>query len=275
MRMAASRKEAPPMRDLPRLYLFKLSHFCEKARWACDRKGMAYETVTVLPGMHLVTMRRVAPRRTVPVWVEDGQVIQGSSEIIDYLDVRYPEAPLTPEEPAARAEALRWESLLDKELGKTVRRVFYYHALQDRRYLANQYNHGGPTWGPWFYALTMPLILRGVRSLYDVSAESAARDLTRIEAVFAQLDAHLAERRYLAGDRFSRADLTLAALAAPLVYPSGHPEESSWRRTPPTAWVEQTQRFRDSLTAQRVRELYRLERKPRARSVSASSDGKT
>jgi glutathione S-transferase len=201
--------------------------------------------------------------------VEDGQVIQGSTEIIDHLDVRYPEGPLTPQEPAARAEALRWESLLDQEIGKTVRRVFYYHALQDRRYLASQYNHGGPAWAPWFYALAMPLLLRGVRSLYDVSPESAARDLTRIEAVFAQLDGHFAERHYLAGDSFSRADLTLAALAAPLVYPSGHPEESSWRRTPPSAWVEQTQRFRDSLTAERVRELYRLERKPRPRSASA------
>jgi glutathione S-transferase len=272
--MAASRKEAPPMRELPRLYLFKLSHFCEKARWACDRKGMTYETVTVLPGMHLVTMRRVAPRRTVPVWVEDGQVIQGSSEIIDYLEVRYPDAPLTPADPAARAEALRWEPVLDQELGKTARRVFYYHALQDRRFLASQYNHGGPAWGAWFYALALPLILRGVRSLYDVSPESAARDLTRIEAVFAQLDRHFAERPYLAGDRFSRADLTLAALAAPFVYPSGHPEESSWRRTPPAAWVEQTQRLRDSLTAERVREFYRLERKPRARSAFAASDGK-
>ena len=39
------------MSDLPRLYVFNLSHFSEKARWACERKGLRFQLVPLLPGL--------------------------------------------------------------------------------------------------------------------------------------------------------------------------------------------------------------------------------
>jgi glutathione S-transferase len=240
--------------------VFTVSHFCEKARWACDRKGMPYRLVTLLPGPHLLTVRRFARRSEVPLLVHGSRVIQGSSSIIDYLDASYPNPPLTPADPEAAAEARAWEALLDRELGETMQRMFYQGALQNHAYLAARYAQGGPFWSSWFYALALPPILRAACKKYKVTPENAAHDPVRLESLFARLDRHFATRRYLAGEHFSRADLTLAALAAGLVHPPEHPAGRFPSRDSPSQWTEQLQRFRDSATAERVRELYRSER---------------
>ncbi|MEY2929292.1 MAG: hypothetical protein RL033_41, partial [Pseudomonadota bacterium] len=119
---------------------------------------------------------------------------------------------------------------------------------------------GGPSWANGFYLLTLPLILPRLRSKLQIDEPSAQRDLQRLRALFQRLDRHFASRRYLAGDAFSRADLTLAALAAGMFRPPEHPAQQHARGTLP-AWVELTKPFRDTLTAERVLELYRTERR--------------
>jgi len=249
--------------SVPRLYVFTLSHFCEKARWACDRKGLRYRLIPLLPGAHVFTMWRLGRKSHVPLLLHGSRAIQDSSGIIDYLDATYPDAPLTPTDPAAAAEAREWESWLDRELGETTRRLFYFHALQDSAFLAEEYARGGPGWASWFYALALPTIRRAVAKMYDVTAASAARDLARLNAAFARLDAHFAQRRYLAGERFSRADLTLASLAAGIFRPVEHPGRQYRNRRSLPGWLEQTRHLQESATAERVRELYRNERQAR------------
>ncbi|MBK6811361.1 MAG: glutathione S-transferase N-terminal domain-containing protein [Sandaracinaceae bacterium] len=70
------------------LYIFPISHFSEKARWACDHHGVAYELVRCVPGPHVATMKRLGVKRTtVPVLTcADGPPIQGSGRIIAHLD---------------------------------------------------------------------------------------------------------------------------------------------------------------------------------------------
>ena len=79
-----------------KLLEFPHSHYCEKARWALDYKGIPFQPVPLLPGFHVITVRRYAPDTSVPVFLSDERVVQGSSEIIDYLENKYPSRPLTP-----------------------------------------------------------------------------------------------------------------------------------------------------------------------------------
>jgi len=37
---------------LPQLYVFAISHYCEKARWALDYPAVDYELMYLAPGMH-------------------------------------------------------------------------------------------------------------------------------------------------------------------------------------------------------------------------------
>lgn len=70
-----------------KLYQFCISHYCEKVRWALDYKGVNYQAVNLLPGQHVKTIRELTgAESSVPVLEHDGQIIQGSGQILDYLD---------------------------------------------------------------------------------------------------------------------------------------------------------------------------------------------
>src|SRR5882762_1573570 len=45
-----------------KLYDFRSSHYSEKARWALDFKGIPYAPRHLLPGFHMRTTRKLAPR---------------------------------------------------------------------------------------------------------------------------------------------------------------------------------------------------------------------
>jgi glutathione S-transferase len=237
-----------------------VSHYCERAAWACDLKGFAYEQVALLPGLHLLSVRRLAPETHLPILVDQGRVIQDSGRIIEYLDGACPGEPLTPEDAEQRRAAEQWERELDGSLGAASRRVFYHHTLDRPDFLVAEYCRGAPFWARTVYPFMFPRVARVVRAKYGVEPGRVERDLEGMRAMFARLDRELAERPFLVGDRFTRADLTLASLIAPLIRPSGHPIEWADERSYPRSYVEATRPFGETLTAERVREWYRTRR---------------
>ena len=63
-----------------KLYQFAISHYCEKIRWALDYKGLNHVTVSLLPGQHVKTVRKLTGKASsVPVLDHDGQIVQGSA----------------------------------------------------------------------------------------------------------------------------------------------------------------------------------------------------
>jgi glutathione S-transferase len=103
------------------LYDFTFSHYSEKARWALDFKGVPYVPRHLLPGFHLLATRKLAPRSFVPILKTDDAVIQGSAEIINFLDRTFPGRSLTPPDPKDASSAIEWEKYLDEEIGVTLR----------------------------------------------------------------------------------------------------------------------------------------------------------
>jgi glutathione S-transferase len=89
------------------LYQFTFSHYCEKARWALDCKGVRYKAVNLLPGLHVKVANKLAPGPALPVMVlDDGKAIQDSTAIISFLDERYVDRPLAPRDCEQAREAL-------------------------------------------------------------------------------------------------------------------------------------------------------------------------
>ena len=116
---------------------------------------------------------------------------------------------------------------------------------------------GGPWWGRGFYALALPLILKAIKRMYGISPEVGREDLARLGELFERVDAHLGSRRYLVGDSFTRADLTFAALAAPLLHPAGHPVQWPTSQLLPAQLAEEVAPFNTTRTADYVRRMYR------------------
>jgi glutathione S-transferase len=209
-----------------RLYTFNISHFAEKGRWALDRTGVRYEERVLLPGPHVPTIRRLGQGATsVPALVDDGRAIQGSTRIIDYVDEHFldPGDRLTPAEPELEEQARELEHWLDAEIGETGRRFFYHHALPHRELVGALFTQRGPWWGGMFCRFAYPVVSQRIREMYDINATTAAADAERLMVAYRRLDDMLARGPYLVGDRFTRADLTLAALTAPMWRPPEHP----------------------------------------------------
>jgi len=92
-----------------RLYGYWRSSAAYRARIALALKGIAYESVEVnlLAGEQRDDAYRASnPQGLVPALEIDGEVIGQSLAIIDYLDALYPDPPLVPRDPLARARVL-------------------------------------------------------------------------------------------------------------------------------------------------------------------------
>jgi glutathione S-transferase len=206
------------MASLPRLITIPLSHFCEKARWALDRTGVAYREEPHLPLIHRLHTTRVGCR-SVPVLVVGSQAIRDSHSILQWAAGQASDRGLYPAEEAMRARVIEIERYADRELGPHVRRWAYSYLLADPLLLLPCFSRGVTQ----IERLIAPLVVLAVRPLirrgYSIDRATGRASLTRAAAAMEQIGTWLADgRRYLVGDRFTAADLAVASLAAPLVY---------------------------------------------------------
>jgi glutathione S-transferase len=205
-----------------RLITILFSHYCEKARWALDRNNIAYTEDAHLPIFHYLPARLAGGKRTVPVLVADGTALADSTDIVAWADARSP-GSLLPADPTDRAAALQLEDDFDRQLGPHTRRWAYFHVLP-RRDLLDELIRAAPRWERLALAATRPLALRYLARGLKIDAAGAERSRQKIDAAFDRVSALLSDgRRFLVGDRFTVADLTFAALAAPVLLPPSYP----------------------------------------------------
>jgi glutathione S-transferase len=204
----------------PRLVTIRFSHFCEKARWALERGGFAFEEDFHAPLFHVRPVRRAGGRRTTPVLVLPDRVLADSTEILRFADAQG--AALWPADPASRAEVDTWEDLLDERLGPAVRRWAYFHLFQlPSRHVVDLFRSAAPDGERRWVAPLFPLVRLGMKKGLKIDAAGAERSRVALEEILSRVETRLATgARYLVGDAFTAADLTFAALYGPLVGPA-------------------------------------------------------
>jgi glutathione S-transferase len=248
---------------IPVLWHLPHSHYSEKARWALAWKGVEHVRRVPPPGAHMAVAAWLTrgTQMTLPVLELDGERIGDSTAIIGALEARRPDPALYPDDPAVRRRALDLEDFFDEGLGPAARLFAFHHARGDRERLgelalrlmpAPVRRLPGARAGAAQFAATFTSVRFGVAS---DEAEAAARET--ILAACDRLESELDGAEHLAGDSFSVADLTAAALLYPLVVPregpsiftglpdSAQPFLDQLRPRPAWAWTEQTYaRFR-------------------------------
>ena len=203
------------------LVTIPISHFCEKARWALERSGVPYREHAHLQALHRVAVKRAGGGLTAPVLVLEGRVLPDSAEILEAADERAPaELRLYPEDAAASAEVLSLQRDFDERLGPEGRRWMYYE-LRGRGDIAREYGTDGiPAWQRRALPVLYPVATRLVSMVLDVNPETAAASRVAVEEIYEEVGERLSDGRpYLCGESFTAADLTFAALSAPLVLP--------------------------------------------------------
>ncbi|SFM53157.1 glutathione S-transferase family protein [Variovorax sp. OV329] len=118
-----------------RIYSGPLSMFGAKVEIAAREKGVAFELVMVpfttddaYEPKHPEVLRVNPVKRQVPVLVDEEVALFDSTQIFEYLEDRYPQAPLWPEGVADRARARQLEQQSDEVFFPNVIRLF---GLQD------------------------------------------------------------------------------------------------------------------------------------------------
>jgi len=245
----------------PTLVTFAASHFCEKGRWALDWHGIAYDEVGWPPGLHQILAKRCgAKQSTLPILLDGARVVQGSGAIIDWAESKAGDCGRSLNPAANRGEAEDIERRADEVIGVHVRRLAFAELLPAHPHMVKAalfYRASG--WRRLAGDMMWPVSWRVMMRLYDIGPDAAAESRSTLEAELDWLDARLAGGRpYLVGDRFSRADLTVASLLANFARPMELPAEHGM--TGPEALARDVQRWSARPVMRWVNALYRTHR---------------
>lgn len=108
-----------------KLYVIPISHAAMSARLMLDFKGLEYDTVELLSGLHPILLRMAGfDGGTVPALRAEGRRIQGSRSISRYLDSVRPDPPHFPADPALRRDVEDAEEWGAEVLQHVPRRLF-------------------------------------------------------------------------------------------------------------------------------------------------------
>ncbi len=228
------------------LITIPLSHYCEKARWALDRVALPYREEPHAPLLHRLATKR-NERGTVPVLVDGTNRFTDSTDILKHADTVCGGDLLYPRDADLRSEVDALEERFDKELGPQTRRWAYGQLSPQAKALRSLWARGVPPLEASLIRVITPLVRRLVRMGYKITPENAQRSLERVRGVFRQVDELLSDgRQFLAGERFTVADLTFAALAAPVLLPAECRAVQPALDDVPAAMREEILRFRET-----------------------------
>lgn len=140
---------------------------------------------------------------------------------------------------------------------------FYFHYLPKGRAALRLAAQGVPAIERMIAPLAYPFMRRYAAWLLQVDASTVDAGLGRSRAIVAQTDALLADGRpYLAGDRFSAADLALACMMVPFLVPEEYGIRLPRPADLPAPMRLTVQAFRSTTTGRYVLKLFQTQRSP-------------
>ena len=239
------------------LYTYAVSQSSEKVRWALDSAGLPYQERRLAPFVHrplnaTATGGLLSP---MPVLEADGQTLADSTRILEWLETQRAPFSLIPRDPVVRAAVMGAESRLDHAGAHLLRWTYAFLLKQPSLALRLWSLDANPVQALALRA-GFPLIKRVFERGLGFGAEPMERSRRAIDNAVQELNtAAEAGRSFLAGPGFSVADITAAALLAPLACPDEHPIYSRpdyrkamkaalapWSQQPGMDWVRSTYR---------------------------------
>jgi len=205
--------------DLPLLWHIPLSHFNEKVRWALDFKSIPHRRQRA-GGNYLYKAWRATGHGTLPILFLDGKPIGDSTAIIAALEQRTPEPALYPRDEAQRRRALELEEYFDEVLGPSARAAIITPLFRDDPDLALRVLTTGMPDGATHNLRRLGRIFPVFyRFRHNIKEKRLQQDRANVANALDRIARELQPSGYLVGETFSVADLTAAALLAPLLQP--------------------------------------------------------
>ena len=154
----------------------------QKVMWTIGELGLPHQRIDVgreFGGLDTDEYGALNPNRRIPT-LEDGDVIVWESNVIvRYLSAKFGPGTLWPSDPGTRAAADQWMDWQQTTLFPDMRTVFW-------------------------------ALIRGGERAHDQAQVDAA--VANLKAIWARLDHHLRDRRFVAGDTLTMGDIPVGAV---------------------------------------------------------------
>jgi glutathione S-transferase len=191
-----------------KLYGTKPSPPAHSVRLMLESKGLDYDAIWLLPGLHPALLRtRGFSGGTVPGIKIDGRKLQQSRAISRALDELKPDPPLFPADPQQRLEveeAERWGDEVLQDVPRRIVRWMSVHRPETRVMIAREIGVPLPRFAAWINAPTARRMANKVDS--DQEIQNA---VAMVPEVLAHVD-DLIARGVIGGDPPNAADFQIA-----------------------------------------------------------------
>lgn len=192
------------------LYQFEISPFCDKVRRILNVKRVPYRIEEVPPSKTLSVVRKLNPAGKLPFLVDDGRVVADSTDIAHWLDEKYPEPKLVPDDPRERALCHVLEDWADESLYFYEMRLRFTLPHNARRFIPELVKYEGSlvrTIAPY----AMPFVLKSQVSSQGVGKRPLDVVLRDVERHVDALAGLVGDGEWLIGDRLTIADVSVFA----------------------------------------------------------------
>lgn len=207
----------------------------QKVRLCLAEKGIPYEgRVLNLRRFDQLSPEFLAlnPDGMVPV-LEDGDLVLTESTVIsDYIEDRFPDPPLRPNDPAGRARVAMWNRLVDEVASPAIKLPSFI------RNIGPALRDADPAWLEATLArMPDPSVARRWRQAAAgrIPAEEIAYSHGRLRLVLGRMEAALGAQAWLAGPELTLADLNMAPFVLRLAGFEEHDLPRDWPRV--AAWL--------------------------------------
>lgn len=248
------------------------SHYNEKARWGLDYFGIPYKESAYMPMLHFPAAAwnsrfrgkddRQSTRFSTPILRTDrNEIICDSSDILHYLSERFGknETVLFPNQEATRQER-QWS----EALAARTRSYAYATCLGDLSLIKDVAEKNVGSVQAKLFSAFAPIFAGMIRKGLGIRSDTDKWALNEIMSEWTKAAALLSDGRpFLAGNRFTAADISFACAAVPVLLVSQTEGYSAY--LPPLDRIPQTVRetaleLRDTVPGKHVLKVFKNHR---------------
>jgi cytochrome P450/glutathione S-transferase len=197
----------------------------EIARWVLDRNAILYKEQMHAPCFIQKKINTLIDKDGTdhgPVLQMTDAFIYNAESIVRFWEQRCTvQNRLLPDDQTKQAEVLDLFQFFTGEFCETrVTKYFYANMLGSKNFAIPVFTSGVPFFEKLSYWLGYPFIKKTIIQEYNLANTRSEDSLELIRKAFAKVDGILSDgRRYLTGNMFTLADLSFAAITAPMILP--------------------------------------------------------